>query len=220
MQNRSGHSDLNGLRQRASQARWRSKLLLCCLLLCAVPSHAERADRDKPVNLEADQVTVDDQKQVATFVGNVILTQGTLKITGDRMVVQQDADGFKVGTSYGNLASFRQKREGYDEYIEGRAERIEYDSKANKVQMFERANLKKTNDDVRGNYISYDVTTEFFRVTGGGAKAATAANPQGRVRAVIQPQSKQPQPATSAAPLALKPAAEVENPRDTPGTQR
>jgi len=185
------------------------------LALCLVPAaHAERADRDKPVNLEADRVTVDDAKQTATFEGNVVLTQGTLMIRGDRMVVQQDADGFKYGAAYGNLASFRQKREGYDEYVEGYAERIEYDSKADKVQMFNRAYLKKGNDDVRGSYISYDATSEFFRVVGGGKQAATPSNPEGRVRAVIQPKSKD-KPA-AAPPLTLKPAADVTNPRETP----
>jgi lipopolysaccharide export system protein LptA len=193
-------------------------MLLACCLAAPLAAHAERADRDKPVNLEADQVTVDDNKQTATFVGKVVLTQGTLVIRGDRMVVQQDADGFKYGVAYGNLASFRQKREGYDEYIDGYAERIEYDSKAEKLQMFNRAYLKKANDDVRGNYISYEVATEFFKVVGGGKQAATAANPEGRVRAVIQPKSKPP---AAGAPLPLKPATEVSNPRENPaGTPR
>ena len=131
----------------AAGPHWRSLLLLWCLLW-PMSAHAERADRDKPVNLEADRVTVDDLKQTATFEGHVVLTQGTLVIRGDRMVVVQDADGFKYGTAFGNLASFRQKREGYDEYIEGYAERIEYDSKAEKLQMFNRAYIKKVNDDV------------------------------------------------------------------------
>ena len=187
---------------------------LACCALAAAAVHAERADRDKPVNLEADQVTVDDNKQTATFTGKVILTQGTLVIRGDRMVVQQDADGFKFGVAYGNLASFRQKREGYDEYIDGYAERIEYDSKAEKLQMFNRAYLKKANDDVRGNYISYEVATEFFRVVGGGKQAATASNPEGRVRAVIQPKPRD-KPA-AAPPLTLQPAPDVANPRETP----
>ena len=188
--------------------------LLACLVLAAAAGHAERADRDKPVNLEADQVIVDDNKQTATFTGKVVLTQGTLVIRGDRMVVQQDADGFKYGVAYGNLASFRQKREGYDEYIDGYAERIEYDSKAEKLQMFNRAYLKKANDDVRGNYISYEVATEFFRVLGGGKQAATATNPEGRVRAVIQPKPRDKLPA--APPVSLQPATEVANPRETP----
>jgi lipopolysaccharide export system protein LptA len=203
-------------RSATAQLRLRSMLFACCFLAQAA-AHAERADRDKPVNLEADQVTVDDNTQTATFIGKVVLTQGTLVIRGDRMVVQQDADGFKYGVAYGNLASFRQKREGYDEYIDGYAERIEYDSKAEKLQMFNRAYLKKSNDEVRGNYISYEVATEFFKVVGGGKQAATPANPEGRVRAVIQPKPRdKPAAVTPQPPLPLKPATDVANPRENP----
>lgn len=213
---RNGHSAAD---RRGAHWKWSRIALFAWSVVAAAAVHAERADRGKPVNLEADQVTVDDNKQTATFIGKVILTQGTLMIRGDRMVVQQDADGFKYGVAYGNLASFRQKREGYDEYIDGYAERIEYDSKAEKLQMFNRAHLKKANDDVRGNYISYEVATEFFRVIGGGKQAATAANPEGRVRAVIQPKSRD-NPA-AAPPLSLQPATGVANPRETPpGTPR
>lgn len=198
----------------------RGALLSLVLLLTAAPALAERADRDKPVNLEADRVTVDENKQTATFDGNVVLTQGTLTIRGDRMIVRQDADGFKTGAAEGNLASFRQKREGFDEYVEGYAERIEYDSKAEKLQMFNRAYLKKSNDEVRGNYISYDSASEFFRVTGGGKQAGTPGNPDGRVRAIIQPKSRD-KPAPQAPPLPLKAAPDVANPRETPsGTAR
>lgn len=194
---------------------WRCVLPLAWCLACALPAHAERADRTKPVNLEADRVTVEEAKQTATFEGNVTLTQGTLTIRGDRMIVTQDADGFKYGAAYGNLASFRQKRDGYDEYIEGYAERIEYDGKADKLQMFKRAYLKKSNDDVRGNYISYDATTEFFRIVGGGKQAATPSNPEGRVRVVIQPKAKGEAPAGTP-PLPLQPAPDVVNPREAP----
>ena len=220
MKNQSGRNERPGMRHRWPGGKWRNLAVLAWCLLSALPAHAERADRDKPVNLEADRVNVDDAKQMATFEGNVILTQGTLVIRGDRMVVQQDADGFKNGVAYGNLASFRQKREGYDEYIDGFAERIEYDSKAEKLQMFNRAYLKKSNDDVRGNYISYDAATEFFRVIGGGKQAATPGNPEGRVRAVIQPKNKDKPaaaaPAAAAPPLTLKPASDLANPREIP----
>jgi lipopolysaccharide export system protein LptA len=204
-------------------------LLAGALLAGALPwpgthAHAEKADRDKPVNLEADRVTVDDAKQLATFEGNVVMTQGTLQIRGDRMEIRQDKDGFKYGTAWGNLAYFRTKREGLDEYIEGWAERIEYDGRADKTQMFNRAMMKRTEDEVRGNYISYDGQTEFYQVTGGGTKAATANNPDGRVRAVMQPKSKdsKDKPAPPGAPLTLKPAEGVAAPREDapPGAPR
>ena len=190
----------------------------CCALLLATASHAEKADRDKPINLEADRVTVDDAKQVSIFQGNVVLTQGTLVIRGDRMEVRQDNDGFKHGTAWGNLAYFRQKREGFDEYIEGWAERIEYDGRADKMQMFIRASMKRGEDEVRGNYISYDAGTEFFQVVGGGAQAATPNNPDGRVRAVLQPKPKEKPPA--AAPVSLKPADKISAPREEVGAPK
>ena len=204
-------------RGRACAMRSAAALAWCALLFTTV-SHAERADRDKPINLEADRVTVDDAKQVSVFEGNVVLTQGTLVIRGDRMEVRQDSDGFKHGTASGNLAYFRQKREGYDEHIEGWAERIEYDGRADKMQMFVRASMKRGEDEVRGNYISYDAATEFFQVTGGGAKAATPNNPDGRVRAVLQPKPKaRPQ---AAPPVSLQPADQISAPREEIGAAK
>jgi lipopolysaccharide export system protein LptA len=160
------------------------------LALCfALPAYAERADRNKPMHVEADRVTVDDAKQIATFTGSVVLTQGTIVMRGDRMEVRQSKDGFRQGTLWGNLAYFRQKREGVDEYIEGWAERVEYDGRADKVQMFNRAMLKRGDDEVRGSYISYDSNTEFFQVDG-GTKSASARSGDGRVRVILQPKPK------------------------------
>ena len=171
----------------------------------ASPGFAEKADRDKPIDLEADAVIVEDAKKTSTYQGNVILTQGTLIIRADKLVVKEDAQGFQSGTAYGNPANFRQKREGYNEYIEGFANRVEYDSKQDKVQLFTSARMKRNDDEVRGNYISYDAKTELFQVIG-GAKTDPGG---GRVHATIQPKVK---PNAAAPPSPPKPVA------DTPST--
>ena len=170
-------------------------------LLATAPVHAEKADRNKPIHLEADRVTVDDLKQISTFIGNVVLTQGSMVLRGEKMEVRQDRDGFKQGTVWGNLAYFRQKREGADDMIEGWSERIEYDSRADKVQMFNRAMLKRGQDEARGNYISYDVGTEFFQVTGSGTRTASAPASEGRVKVIIQPKPREGGPAAPAVSL-------------------
>jgi lipopolysaccharide export system protein LptA len=188
---------------------------LVTLLFLHPAAHAEKADREKPIHIESARVTVDEAKQVALFEGNVLLTQGTLMIRGDRMQVRQDDEGFRYGTTWGNLAYLRQKREGFDEYIEGWAERIEYDGRADKVQMFNRAMMKRGQDEVRGNYISYDAVSEFFQVIGGGTKAATAGNPQGRVRAILQPKPKD-KPAPGA-PVTLTPSDKLSREPEKPG---
>jgi lipopolysaccharide export system protein LptA len=198
---------------------WIVLLPLC--LLCGQPL-AEKADRGKPIHVESDRVTVDDVKQLSVFDGSVVLTQGTMMLRGDRMEVRQDKEGFKQGTVWGKRAYFRQKRDGVDEWIEGWAERIEYDSRADKVQLFVKAALKRGDDDVLGDYISYDATTEFFQVIGGGAKAASDNNPDGRVRTVIQPKTKPPAQAAppAKAALPLKSADGIAAPRDDPAAPR
>src|SRR4029079_7651080 len=110
--------------------------LLAYALLTCTPAAAEQAAREKHINLQADRVSIDDAKQLATFEGNVVLTQSTTQIRGDRIEVRQDEDGFKYSTTRGTLAYFKQKRDGYHEYIEGWAERIEYDGRAETLQMF------------------------------------------------------------------------------------
>lgn len=164
--------------------------LLCAaaLMLCAPACLAERADRDKPMHLEADQVLIDDAQQISTFTGNVRMTQGTMLIRGDKIVVVQDAEGFKHGTAYGRTASFRQKREGLDEYVEGYGERIEYDTRAETVDFYIQARLKRELDEVRGEHITYSAKTEIFQVGNGPVAAGT---PPQRVRAVLQPKPKE-----------------------------
>ena len=168
--------------------------LLCLALACYVPaSHAERADRDQTMHLEAARVSIDDARQISTFEGGVMLTQGTLTIRGDKIVLTQDQEGMKRGTATGQPASFRQKREGFDEYVEGYAERIEYDSTNATVDFFGQARMKRGNDEVQGDHITYSATTEIFQARGTPGQD-TGTGGQSRVRAVIQPK-KQPAPA-------------------------
>ncbi|MBE0627214.1 MAG: lipopolysaccharide transport periplasmic protein LptA [Burkholderiales bacterium] len=161
----------------------------CCALLLGGPARAEKADRSKPINLESDRMTVDDAQRTSVFEGNVLMTQGTLSIRADKVTVRQDKDGNQYGTAIGNPAVLRQKREGAQGYIQGEAERIEYNGKLDLVELFNRARLlREPADEVRGNYISYNSRTEYFTVTGGGG-ASAGGSPAGRVHAVIQPRT-------------------------------
>jgi len=174
-------------------------LLLTCGVFAASAVHAERADRDKPVNLDAAKVTIDDIKRVHIFEGNVVLTQGTLVIRSAKLVVTQDAEGFQKGVATGGadgLARFRQKRDGKDEYMDGEGERIEYDSRSEKAEFFKRAYVKSGMDEVRGDFISYDGITEQYLVT--AAPGAKPGSEQSRVHAVIQPKGAKKDTVTGA----------------------
>jgi len=180
------------------------------LLSITLPALAERSDRDKPINLESDTVDINDQTKVSVYQGNVRLTQGTLLITAAKLVVVQDGDGFSKSTATGNLAYFKQKRDGVDEVFEGWAQQIDYDAKIEKVVMHAQARIKRGADEVRGDTIIYDGLTESYRVIG-GKEAASEYNPKGRVRAVILPKHPTSAPKTEDG-IPLKPSSGVNAP--------
>lgn len=156
-------------------------------------AYAEKADAEKATDIAADQMTYDDVRQINTFIGNVILIRGSLLMKAGRVVVTQDRNGYQFATLYaapGALATFRQKRDGGpDLWVEGQAERIEYDGRAELVKLFTKAKLRRLEgirptDEIEGDFISYDSRVEFITVNNNapGAKPGT-----GRIKAVIQP---------------------------------
>jgi lipopolysaccharide export system protein LptA len=170
--------------------------LACTLAGSAV---AERADREKPTNIEANQMLYDESKQLNTFIGNVVVTRGTLVMHGEKLILKKDSAGYQFGTLFapaGGIATFRQKRDGgKDLWMEGyAADRIEYDTKNEVAKLFKRSKVKmldgsKITDEVEGEFISYDTRTEFY--TANNTVSGESKPGAGRVRATIQPREKE-----------------------------
>ena len=169
-------------------------VLLSLNMAAASTAHAEKADSDQPTNVEADQMAYDDVKQVNTFSGNVVLVRGSLIMKAHKMVVTQDPAGFQFAVLYaapGTSATFRQKRDGGpDLWIEGQADRIEYDGKVELLKLFSKAKMRrlegvKPTDEVKGEFISYDSHAEFFSVN--NTVTGESKPGAGRVVVVIQP---------------------------------
>ena len=164
------------------------------------PALAEKADRTKPMEVLADKSgTADLQNQVSRFSGNVLITQGTMTIKADRVEIRQTPDGYHVGTAWGAAGapvSYRQKRDGVNEFVEGVAERVEFDGRAEVLRFIGNGVVRRTRgsetvDEITGSLITWNHGSELFSVQGG---TPSANNPNGRVRAVLGPR-----PAASAA---------------------
>lgn len=184
-------------------------LFTALLMFSMTASFAERADRDQPINLEADRVTVDDSQQISTFTGNVRLSQGSLQILGDKIMVEQDQDGFMQVSAHGSPASFRQKREGLEGFVEGYGEIIKYDAKAETIMLHVQARFKRDHDEVTGENITYNAKTEVFQVNVNEIEPENST-PQ-RVRAVLQPKSMQVAPVPKKIPVTSTDTALPEN---------
>ena len=152
---------------------------------------SEEADRDKAIEIESDTMTVDDAKSISIYKGDVILTQGTLIIKAKELIVREDSQGFQHSTATGKPTTFKQKRDGIDEYIEGKAERIEYDGHMDKVHLYSKASVKRGNDTVFGDYIMYDTNAEFAQALSGSTKDEEGNKvKKGRTRAIIKPKKE------------------------------
>ena len=197
-------------------------LAAAAALVAGTPARAEKADRNKPMNAEADALRYDDANQTSVFTGNVVITKGTILIRGAKVDVRQDPEGYQYGVVTappGKLAYYKQKREGLDEFIEGEADVIEYDGKADKVKFIKRADLRRLRgasvaDEMTGSLITYDNTSDVFTVDGGpGSPTPAPGLAGGRIRAVLAPRitaSAAPAPAQSPqAPVQLRPSVTI-----------
>jgi lipopolysaccharide export system protein LptA len=201
-------------------------------LAIAPPAFAENADRNKPINFSGDTGDADLQARGGTLSGNVIITQGTLTLRADRIVFRQNADNSLSATAFGNPVAIRQKRDGVDEYYEGYAQRIEYDGSKDLVELFDNALLKRGQDEIRSNYVSYNVAAELFKAEGRAGTTPDPTGPGARVRGMFQPKSdlalpgkgkdaakdaakgagKAAPPAAPEPPVTLKPAGDLAPP--------
>ena len=191
-------------------------LLLACGAVFVPMSGAEKADRNKQMVVEADKPgTVDLLRQVVVFNGNVSISQGTLLIRAERVELREGSDGYRAATAFGagaKQASYKQKRDAFDESVEGTSDRIEFDGRADTVRFVGNGLVRRLRgstvaDEITGNLIVWDNSAELFSVTGG---ATSPANPGGRVRAVlsprVEPAASGAAPAKAAAPSALQPS--------------
>ena len=174
---------------------------------------AEKADRNKAMNIEADALRYDGLKQVNVYTGAVTLTKGSIQIRGAQLEVRQDADGNQFGLVTGSAASpafFRQKLEGVDEFIEGEGEVIEYDGRSDTVRFVKKAQWRRLRgallaDEVLGGLIVYSNLTDTLTVDGSSVSKPTGTAAVGRVRAMLTPKPEAAVP-SQVPPASLRPA--------------
>jgi lipopolysaccharide export system protein LptA len=181
-----------------------------CASLLAWPCQAEKADRDKPMQIEADSMRHDEAKLLTQFTGKVVATKGSLVLRAARMEVQQDSQGRQVAKLWAAPSErvfFRQKREGLNEYTEGESEEVTYDNQADVVTLTRRAEMRilrgtEVANQLQGHSIVFNNITEVITVDGQPSQTA-----ERRVRATLVPRAKTPDtaPPVIAPPLRTSP---------------
>ncbi len=161
---------------------------LAGLALAAAPAvRAEKADQDKPTQIEANSMQSDQTRRLNIFEGNVVVTKGTLTVRADRLVVRQDEEGNQYTTATGLPVRFRQRQDPKEPgqegpWMDGEAKRLEIDGKKNTIDLFDDARVTRDGDEVKGDHIFVDQTSDYFSASSGKGEP-------GRVKAVLQPKT-------------------------------
>jgi len=170
-------------------------LIAMVVLLFPCMAHGEKADREKTLRMSAKNASGEGSKEVNVkeLAGDVLITQGTMRITAERAIVKESEDGV-YAEIFGNNASqitFRQKREGEDDFVEAWADRAEYDDKTGAIRLFSRVRFKSGGDLVNSEYMQYNTNTEKMELRSQipGVKPKTGTE-EGRVVFEVQPRSQ------------------------------
>ncbi|MCV2370256.1 lipopolysaccharide transport periplasmic protein LptA [Paucibacter oligotrophus] len=176
------------------------------LAMAGAPARAEKADHLMPLNIASQKGgSVDVANQRTEFLGDVVLSRGSLVLRAERIDLRETGDGYYQANASGKTGkqvSFRQARDVPGEAIEGFADALEYDTRSDSVRFLGNAVVRRTQgnkvaDEVTGAVIVYDNRSEIFTAEGG----ATSPHPSGRVRVVLMPRG------AAAAEAAIAPQA-------------
>jgi len=172
---------------------------LCALLLTAAAAGALAlsTDAEQPIEIEADFAELDDVEGTTVYIGNVVVVQGSIRMTGDRLRVNFTPDrDLKDAYLEGRLATFKQTPDDGKDDVEGEAVTIEYHAMQNMIYLIDKAKVTQGERLTQGHRINYDTERSIVTVRSARATSPDAsAQPKetsGRVRIVIPPKKKEP----------------------------
>jgi lipopolysaccharide export system protein LptA len=155
------------------------------LILMPVSAYSLSTDKDQPMDIEADRVDIDDSTGLNTFRGNVVVTQGTIRLNADVVTVYKKKNDVSRVVAKGHPAVYRQRPEKKQEDVVAEANQIEYLAIQGKILLINKAKITQGKDTFTGNRIEYDIKKDLV---------LARKSPEGgsRVRITIQPKSKKP----------------------------
>lgn len=150
-------------------------LLFLSALVAPLSTLAATGDRQKPVNLRADRIEIDQKRATSLYRGNVLLTQGTLRMTAARAEARNRGNKVETVTAEGKPVTFRFRPEGGTEYIQGQAQRVHYRVAEQIVDFGGNVQLQRGRDAFRSAQARYDITTRQVTAEGNNEQRAYVA---------------------------------------------
>lgn len=167
------------------------KAFVFAALFATAPAFALQSDSRQPIQIEADQGSLDQANQSTTFTGNVIIKQGTLNINAASVNVTRNDKGEQFMKANGSPVRFSQTLDGNKGVVNGQANNVTYSSASGTVVLTGNAKVQRGGDVAEGAVITYNMRTEVYTINGSAKTGVKSAAKSGRVSVIIQPSGTQ-----------------------------
>ena len=145
-------------------------LLLISALLFSFSSVALESDYEQPIHVSSLKQHAKMKKNTVVFLKEVLLTQGTIKITSDKLtVIRGEQPNHEIMIADGNLATFYQTQDDGKPF-DAQANSIHYDVAKGKITLTGNAQVKQLDSQINGSKIVYFLETEELIVNTGSGK--------------------------------------------------
>lgn len=137
------------------------RLLISLALMLLIPLSIAQSNNPQklPISLTADSGEYDANAGKATYTGNVIITQGEMKLTGDKVIISIKDGEVTMIESWGNLATFHYAPAN-EPPIDGKAKYLKYIIATSTVDMDKNAWVKQQKNETRAEHLSYNLKAE------------------------------------------------------------
>lgn len=156
-----------------------TQLIIGLMLLLSYPAHALKEDTNQPINIVSDNQSLDLERNIVTFTDNVVITQGSIVIKAQKVVITRPQDSSQQETidATGNPVTFHQLMDN-GKPVDGKARKVHYDLAKEFLTLTDNAQLKQLDSQIEGDVITYDVKKQQLNAQGAtGSRVKTILLP-------------------------------------------
>ena len=162
----------------------KNKLILAFCTTFAMSVQAMPDDQQQPINVEANKASFNQKTGVAIYEGNVIATQGTIRIVAEHLTIQTDAatNAFESLHAVGTPSEFSQIMDAQGTELRATGDTLDYSVALGELEVHKNGFLKRGENEISADYIHYYIQTDEFNAENRGS---------GRVNMTLQPAGNQ-----------------------------
>jgi len=160
-------------------------LLLISLSAIGMPGLAAETDSDEPVYIEANSAIYNDSTGESVYVGDVIVTQGRMRLTSDKLVIHMVDKQVEKIVATGNPVRFRQEKTEDKDEVRGKAQQAEYFVNEDRLILLDKAIVWQEGNTYASDRIEYDRKNMLV-------KAGKPSSGSQRVHVTLKPKNDKP----------------------------